>query len=92
MVINDFLRGKIPWYIPDPTWPERKPKDKDEESDGGEEGLGEDDEDASEDEGWDGIDESDDEETSSNAGDQVEDSGEERVEDPRPPKKQKKDS
>ena len=21
MVINDFLRGKIPWYIPDPSWP-----------------------------------------------------------------------
>src|SRR5271170_2751557 len=31
MVINDFLRGKIPWYIPDPSWPERKAKEKDDD-------------------------------------------------------------
>jgi hypothetical protein len=21
-VLNDFLRGEIPWYVPDPLWPE----------------------------------------------------------------------
>jgi|SRR6266496_786857 len=42
MVINDFLRGKIPWYIPDPSWPERKAKERDEKEFGGSEGrLGE---------------------------------------------------
>ena len=41
MVINDFLRGKIPWYITDPAWPERKPKEKDEEFEGREGRLGE---------------------------------------------------
>ena len=41
MVLNDFLRGKIPWYVPDPSWPERKAKDKDEEFEGREGKLGE---------------------------------------------------
>jgi nuclear GTP-binding protein len=40
MVINDFLRGKIPWYIPDPSWPERKGKE-DIEFEGREGRLGE---------------------------------------------------
>jgi len=41
MVINDFLRGKIPWYIPDPNWPERKGKEPDEEFEGRRGKLGE---------------------------------------------------
>ena len=63
MVINDFLRGKIPWYIPDPSWPERKAKEKDEEEFGVNEGrLGEmrlkvgSDENTEDCESWDGLD------------------------------------
>lgn len=41
MVINDFLRGKLPWYMPDPNWPERKGKEDDEEFVGREGKLGE---------------------------------------------------
>jgi len=41
MVINDFLRGKIPWYIPDPNWPERKGKEPNEEFEGRRGKLGE---------------------------------------------------
>jgi len=41
MVLNDFLRGKIPWYIPDPNWPERKSNKEDETPEGGEGRLGE---------------------------------------------------
>jgi nuclear GTP-binding protein len=41
MVINDFLRGKIPWYIPDPSWPERKGKVEDVGFEGREGRLGE---------------------------------------------------
>jgi len=90
MVINDFLRGKIPWYIPHPNWPERKPKDKDEESKEKEEDVSEGHEDVPEDEGWDGIDVESDDEKSWDTGHQVEDSEEEeRIEDPRPRKSQK---
>jgi nuclear GTP-binding protein len=69
MVINDFLRGKIPWYIPDPSWPERKTKEKDEEEFEGNEGrlgemrlkVGQNDTQVSDSESWDGLDvESDD--------------------------------
>ena len=41
MVLNDFLRGKIPWYLPDPSWPERKGKEDDVEFVGREGRLGE---------------------------------------------------
>jgi nuclear GTP-binding protein len=41
MVINDFLRGKLPWYISDPNWPERKGKEEEDEFDGTEGKLGE---------------------------------------------------
>lgn len=41
MVINDFLRGKIPWYIPDPAWPERSGKEPKEEFEGRKGKLGE---------------------------------------------------
>jgi hypothetical protein len=118
MVINDFLRGKIPWYIPDPSWPERKPREKDEEFEGREGRLGEmrmtsggQVVDGTDDEGWDGINvESDDDEEDTDTGDETDEtskvdddeieSGEEeeeeeeegRIEDPRPSKKQKKDS
>jgi nuclear GTP-binding protein len=34
MVLNDFLRGKLPWYTPDPSWPERKAGEQDEEFEG----------------------------------------------------------
>lgn len=34
MVLNDFLRGKIPWYIPDPNWQEHKSNKEDEEPEG----------------------------------------------------------
>jgi hypothetical protein len=116
MVINDFLRGKIPWYIPDPSWPERKPRERDEEFEGTEGRLGEmrmtsggQAVDGTDDEGWDDIDvESDDDEEDTGTGhendetsevddDEIE-SGEEeeeeegRIGDPRPSKKQKKDS
>ena len=101
MVINDFLRGKIPWYIPDPSWPERKAKEKDEEEFGGNEGrlgemrlkVGQNDTQADDSESWDGLDvESDDEEQ---VGDESEarnanrddDLENDRIEDPRPPKK-----
>jgi nuclear GTP-binding protein len=64
MVINDFLRGKVPWYIPDPSWPERKAKEKDEEEFGGDEGrlgemrlkVGKNDTQAGDSESWDGLD------------------------------------
>jgi hypothetical protein len=63
MVINDFLRGKIPWYVPDPNWPEHKPGEKDEEMESEEVGLemkinnetDESDEDDSGVESWDGF-------------------------------------
>lgn len=100
MVINDFLRGKIPWYIPDPTWPERKAKAKDDEEFGGSEGrLGEmrlkveqingllyDDS-----ESWDGLDMESDNEKREAGNDESEgrtdEDVEDRIEDPRPPKK-----
>ena len=63
MVINDFLRGKIPWYIPDPNWPERKATEKDDEFAGREGRLGEMrikigqvDSEAGDSENWDGLD------------------------------------
>ena len=64
MVINDFLRGKIPWYISDPNWPERKAKERDEDEFGGKEGrlgekrlkIGQNDTQASDSESWDGLD------------------------------------
>ena|SRR5947207_9438066 len=71
MVINDFLRGKIPWYISDPNWPERKAKERDEDEFGGKEGrlgekrlkIGQNDTQASDSESWDGLDvDSDDDE------------------------------
>src|ERR1700737_2119748 len=101
MVINDFLRGKIPWYIPDPSWPERKGKVEDVEFEGREGRLGEmrkkdrperTEEDA---ESWDGLDVETDEEANddddvvSDDDDEGNDKEEEedRIEDPRPPKK-----
>ena len=39
MVLNDYLRGKVPWYIPDPNWPDHR--DKDDEFQAGEGRLGE---------------------------------------------------
>ena len=64
MVINDFLRGKIPWYIPDPHWPERKAKDKDDDEFAESEGrlgemrlkIGQVDAEAGDSESWDGLD------------------------------------
>jgi nuclear GTP-binding protein len=63
MVINDFLRGKVPWYLPDPSWPERKPNEKVETFEGRSGRLGEmpqneakDDDDVSDAESWDGLD------------------------------------
>jgi len=41
MVINDFLRGKIPWYVADPSWPEQNGKGEDVEFEGREGRLGE---------------------------------------------------
>lgn len=79
MVINDFLRGKIPWYIPDPNWPERKAKEKDGEEFGGNEGrLGEmrlkvakNDSQVGDSDSWDGLDvESDDDKEKEQAGDE----------------------
>jgi nuclear GTP-binding protein len=98
MVINDFLRGKIPWYIPDPSWPERKAKEKDEEEFGGNEGrLGEmrlkveqNDTQAGDSESWDGLDiESDDEcdESELRDANRDDDLEKDRIEDIRPPKK-----
>jgi len=64
MVINDFLRGKLPWYISDPSWPDKKSKEQDDEFDGSEGKLGEkrnllapesDQNDVSESESWDGL-------------------------------------
>ena len=74
MVINDFLRGKIPWYIPDPNWPERKPKDMEAEEFEGRQGrLGEmrprgGGEHGGDDESWDGLDVESDDEGDSNEG------------------------
>ena len=39
MVLNDYLRGKIPWYMPDPRWPDHR--EKDDEFQAGEGRLGE---------------------------------------------------
>src|SRR5208282_2984294 len=100
MVINDFLRGKIPWYIPDPSWPERKPKEKDEEEFGGNEGrlgemrlkVGQNDTQTGDSGSWDEFDvESDDDVEEEQAGDESElkrddDLENDRIEDPRPPK------
>jgi nuclear GTP-binding protein len=63
MVINDFLRGKVPWYLPDPSWPERKPNEKNETFEGRTGRLGEmpqkeanDGDVTSDAESWDGLD------------------------------------
>ena len=33
MVISDFVRGKLPWYVPDPHWPVEPPSKKQKELD-----------------------------------------------------------
>lgn len=97
MVINDFLRGKIPWYIPDPTWPDRKSTEKVEGQDGNEEVQDEEDNSS-----WEGLDatsdvsdeeDSDDDETESKTEDECnidEVDEDERIEDPRPLKRVKR--
>ena len=103
MVINDFLRGKIPWYLPDPAWPERRPNEKSEIFEGRSGRLGEmpqnevNNEVASDAESWNGVggeDESDDSEEEASEEDIEEDEDDieeeeedERIQDPRPPKK-----
>jgi hypothetical protein len=98
MVINDFLRGKIPWYIPDPTWPDRKPTEEAEGLDGEEEVQDEEETTSS----WDGLDDdsdandeehSDDDEMENKSEDGSEInvvSEDERIEDPRPSKRVKR--
>lgn len=99
MVINDFLRGKIPWYIPDPTWPERKAKETEEGEFAGSEGrlgemrlkVGQTPAKVEDTDSWDGLDiESDDEKEIENDESRMrsdEEDVEERIEDPRPSKK-----
>jgi hypothetical protein len=97
MVLNDFLRGKIPWYIPDPTWPDRKSAEKVEGSDGNEEMQDEEDnsswEDLDIDSGISDEEDSDDEDIESKTEDDcainVVDE-DERIEDPRPSKRVKR--
>jgi len=102
MVLNDFLRGKIPWYIPDPSWPDRTAKESDgkAEVEGDtnvaamlNEGIGEGGEEEGDSQGWNGLEvESDqvegiDEGTDSEDLEESPEDENERIVDTRPPKK-----
>jgi nuclear GTP-binding protein len=93
MVLNDFLRGKIPWYMPDPSWPDRSYKDKVEEDEDLEvlNADGEDEDEEAEDQSWDGLDVETEEADGNNEGSVTgaQESGDEdeRLEDTRPSKK-----
>ena len=107
MVINDFLRGKLPWYIPDPSWPERKGKEEEDEFDGAEGKLGEkrnilapaegEEEINSETDGSDDLEDSTEENEGedgreeSSAAEGDEGNEDERIKDTRPPKKLRKE-
>ena len=103
MVLNDFLRGKIPWYIPDPSWPDRTAKESDDKAEEIDEeteaaamlneGIDEEREEEDDGQGWNGLDVESDQAEGIDEGTASEDLKEspedenERISDTRPPKK-----